>query len=199
MDISLIKAYERNAKEHNSKQIKLIANSIKRFGFLQPIVIDKNNEIVVGHGRYLASKLLDLKDIPVIQTDNLSDKEIEAYRIADNKINMLTGFKNDLLMTELKGFDEELLNLTGFTSDDLKDKFGIEGDVEFTTELLEANNYIVIAFDNIVDFQMVEDMFDLKTVHSLDSKSGYERAGIGRVISGKKFIEKYHANSNTKL
>lgn len=69
MDISLIKPYPKNAKQHPKRQIEQIANSIKEFGFNQPIVIDKNNTIIVGHGRYEAAKLLGLKDVPIIQVN----------------------------------------------------------------------------------------------------------------------------------
>jgi len=66
MEISQIKPYARNAKKHDKKQIALIAESIKRFGFDSPIIIDKNNEIIAGHGRLEAAKLLGLKDVPVV-------------------------------------------------------------------------------------------------------------------------------------
>lgn len=85
--IEKIKAYEKNAKKHGEEQIKLIANSIKQFGFRQPIVLDKNNEIVIGHGRYEAAKLLDMKTVPCIMADDLSEEEVKALRIADNKLN----------------------------------------------------------------------------------------------------------------
>lgn len=117
LSIDEIKPYDRNAKDHNPKQIKLIADSIKRFGFLQSIVIDKNNEIVAGHGRYEAAKFLGLKEVPVIKADTLTEQEIKAYRLADNQINALTGFKMDLVIEELKGLDDNLVDLTGFDCD----------------------------------------------------------------------------------
>ena len=117
MKINELKPYPRNAKDHNAKQIKLIADSIKRFGFLQAIVIDKNNEIVAGHGRYEAAKLLGLKSVPVVKADTLTEQEIKAYRLADNQINALTGFKMDLAIEELKGLDDNLVDLTGFSAD----------------------------------------------------------------------------------
>lgn len=123
MNIDLIKPYPKNAKEHNAKQIKLIASSIKRFGFLQPIVIDKNNEIVARHGRYEAAKLLELKDVPIIKAETLTEQEIKAYRLADNQINALTGFKMNLVIEDLKGLDTDLLDLTGFDRDLIIDYF----------------------------------------------------------------------------
>lgn len=66
LNIEEIKPYSKNAKKHPEKQIKQIADSIKEFGFNQPIVIDKNNEIVVGHGRYEAARTLGLKEVPIL-------------------------------------------------------------------------------------------------------------------------------------
>lgn len=109
--------YSKNAKEHNQKQIKLIADSIKRFGFLQPIVVDKNNEIVAGHGRYEAGKLLNLEVVPVVRADTLTEKEIKAFRLADNQLNAMTNFDMSLVIPELKELDADLLDLTGFDKD----------------------------------------------------------------------------------
>jgi ParB-like chromosome segregation protein Spo0J len=81
--IGLIKPYEKNAKKHPAKQIKQVAESIKEFGFNQPIVVDKQNVIIVGHGRYEAAKLLGLKDVPTITVD-LTEEKAKAYRLADN-------------------------------------------------------------------------------------------------------------------
>ena len=86
MNIQKITPYEKNAKKHDKKQVQQIANSIKEFGFNQPIVIDKENVIIVGHGRFEAAKLLGLTDVPIIQVD-LTEDQAKAYRLADNKLN----------------------------------------------------------------------------------------------------------------
>src|SRR3990167_1521704 len=116
MKISDIKPYPKNSKKHERKQIKQVADSIKRFGFVQPIVIDKNNEVVIGHCRLEAAKLLGLKDVPTISVENLSDKEVKALRLADNKLNE-SAWDMNLVIDELKGLDSELLDLTGFSRD----------------------------------------------------------------------------------
>ena len=82
-----LKPYSKNAKKHSQKQIQQVAESIKRFGFIQPIVIDKNNEVVIGHCRLEAAKLLGLKEVPFISVEKLSDGEVKALRLADNKLN----------------------------------------------------------------------------------------------------------------
>jgi len=115
MDINKIKPYEKNQKKHPLKQIKQVAESIKAFGFNQPIVVDKNGVIIVGHGRYEASKLLELKDVPVLEVD-LTEQQAKAYRLADNKLNE-SDWDMDLVIEELKGLDDGLLELTGFDSD----------------------------------------------------------------------------------
>lgn len=78
--------YGRNAKKHPASQVKLIANSIKEFGFQQPIVVDKNNVVVIGHGRLLAAKRLRMGEVPVVRVDDLTDDQVKALRLADNKV-----------------------------------------------------------------------------------------------------------------
>lgn len=115
MDISLIKPYEKNAKKHSKKQVQQVANSIKEFGFNQPIVVDKNNIVIVGHGRLEAAKLLGLKEVPTITVD-LTEEQANAYRLADNKLNE-SDWDMKLVIEELKGLSESMLELTGFDSD----------------------------------------------------------------------------------
>lgn len=87
ISIEKIIPYENNNKFHDATQVERIANSIKEFWFLQPIVIDKNNVIIVGHGRFEWSKKLWLKDLPCVRVENLTDEQIKKYRILDNKLN----------------------------------------------------------------------------------------------------------------
>ena len=79
--------YERNQKKHDEKQIANVANSIKRFGWQQPIVIDKKDVIVIGHCRLLAAQKLGLDEVPCTVADGLTEDEIRELRIADNKTN----------------------------------------------------------------------------------------------------------------
>ena len=114
--LSKIKPYPKNAKKHSPKQIRQVANSIKRFGFVQPIVIDKNNEVVIGHCRLEAAKLLGLTEVPYISVENLSEEEVKALRLADNKLNE-SEWDLNLAIEELKGLSEEMIDLTGFDRD----------------------------------------------------------------------------------
>ncbi len=120
MKISEIKPYSKNAKKHPKKQVEQVANSIKEFGFNQPVVIDKNNVIIVGHGRLEAAKLLGLGDVPVIKLD-LTDEQAKAYRLADNKLNE-SNWDMELVIEELKGLSPIMLDLTGFNADLIIDK-----------------------------------------------------------------------------
>ena len=113
MLVSEIKPYEKNAKAHPKKQVEQIAASIKSFGFVQPLVVDKNNVIVIGHGRLEAAKLLGMTEVPTISVENLSDEEVKALRLADNKLNE-SEWDMNLVIEELKGLSEPMLELTGF-------------------------------------------------------------------------------------
>jgi site-specific DNA-methyltransferase (adenine-specific) len=101
-----LKPYKHNNRIHNDQQIQRIADSIKKFGFNQPIVIDEKNEILVGHGRLLAAEKLGLKDAPCIQLTNLSDNEKRAYRILDNKLQNDSTWDFESLQLEMQELKE---------------------------------------------------------------------------------------------
>lgn len=85
--IKELKPYKKNAKKHPKEQVEQIANSIKEFGFTQPVLIDKHNNVVAGHGRVLGAKKAGLKEVPTLCLDDLTEEQIKAYRLADNKLN----------------------------------------------------------------------------------------------------------------
>jgi DNA modification methylase len=115
MLVSEIKPYPKNAKKHPKKQVEQVAKSIKEFGFNQPLVVDKQGVIIVGHGRLEAAKLLKLEEVPVITVD-LTEEQANAYRLADNKLNE-SEWDMALVIEELKGLSSEMLELTGFDRD----------------------------------------------------------------------------------
>lgn len=100
VDINSIKPYENNAKEHPREQIEQIKKSIQEFGNNDPIAV-WNNEIVEGHGRYIALTELGEKEIPIIRLDNLTDEQRKAYTLVHNKLTMNSDFDFDLLTKEL--------------------------------------------------------------------------------------------------
>jgi len=110
-----IKPYPKNAKKHSKKQIQQVANSIKEFGMNQPIVVDKQGVIIVGHGRWEACKLLGIE--PEVKVLDISKKKADAYRLADNKLNE-SEWDMALVIDELKSLeDDDLVGLTGFDAD----------------------------------------------------------------------------------
>ena len=96
-----LKPYENNPR-FNDDAVQYVANSIKEFGFKVPMVIDKNNVIVTGHTRYKAALELGLKEVPCVIADDLTDEQIKAFRIADNKTNDMASWNDDLLGLEMK-------------------------------------------------------------------------------------------------
>ena len=95
-----IKPYEKNPRKNDSA-VDAVANSIREFGFRVPVVIDKDNVIVCGHTRYKASKKLGLEKVPCVIADDLTEEQIKAYRLADNKVSELAEWDIDLLGEEL--------------------------------------------------------------------------------------------------
>lgn len=112
-----IKPYEKNAKKHPEQQLEQIKNSIKQFGYLDPIGVWKN-EIVEGHGRYEAAKQLGMKQVPIIRLDTLTDEQRKAYMLAHNQLTMNTGWDYAMLDMELAQIKAIDMTLLGFESTD---------------------------------------------------------------------------------
>ena len=119
LKIDEIKPYENNPR-NNDGAVDATANSIKEFGWQQPIVVDKDMVIIAGHTRYLAAKKLGCDTVPVVVASNLSDEQVRAYRLADNKTGELAEWDFKLLDTEL----QDILDI------DMTD-FGFDEDIEF--------------------------------------------------------------------
>ena len=120
LNINDLTPYEKNAKKHPEAQITHIANSLQEFGWKQPVVIDKDNVIVCGHGRVLAAKQLGWDKAPCIYADDLTEDQIKAFRLADNKT-AESDWDLDLLMPELDDIDLDM-TLFGFEFDDDEDE-----------------------------------------------------------------------------
>ncbi len=102
LPIDVLIPWSRNARDHSAKQIRQIADSIRRFGFTNPVLIDEERHILAGHGRVEAAKELGMKEIPCLQIGNMSPAQKRAYVIADNKIALNAGWDEELLALELK-------------------------------------------------------------------------------------------------
>ena len=118
-DIDKVIPYASNPR-NNVSAVDSVAASIKEFGFQQPIVVDKENVIIVGHTRHLAARQLNKKKVPVVVADNLSQAQIKAYRIADNRLNQNATWDYDLLKIEFEEIPDNLLFATGFDEGELK-------------------------------------------------------------------------------
>jgi ParB-like chromosome segregation protein Spo0J len=117
LPIETLKPYGRNPRTHSKKQIRQIANSIERFGFTNPVLIGDDNEIIAGHGRVEAARLLGRTTVPTLKLSHLGTAERRAYVIADNKLALNAGWDREVLALELQGLiDLEFdLDLTGFS------------------------------------------------------------------------------------
>ena len=97
VEVGALRPYARNARTHSKKQLKQIATSIQRFGFTNPVLISDEKEIIAGHGRVEAAKLLGLDRVPTIRLSHLSERERRAYVIADNKLALNAGWDREVL------------------------------------------------------------------------------------------------------
>lgn len=105
--IAELRPYENNPRI-NDEAVKYVAASIEKFGFKQPIVIDKNGVIVAGHTRYKAAMELDMETLPCVVADDLSDDEIKAYRLADNKVGEIARWDESLLNIEIEDINIDM-------------------------------------------------------------------------------------------
>ncbi len=126
LKLSDIKPYEKNPRKNN-EAVKYVAESIKEFGFKVPIVIDKDNVIIAGHTRYKAAKRLKMKEVPTIIADDLTDEQVKAFRLADNKVAEKAEWDFDLLPLEINDIVNIDMGIFGF---DLDFSGGVEEQVQ---------------------------------------------------------------------
>lgn len=136
-----IKMYKKNPKEHPDEQIEKIKMSIRENGFSVPMLIDGNNQIIAGHGRYLAAKELNMEEVPVIKRDDLTEKQIKLFRIADNKVSQ-SGWNDELLANEF----DELIRMDNITEEELQKTGFDEVEIE---ELYAKFDYDELEFNNL--------------------------------------------------
>lgn len=134
--IKQLKPYKKNAKKHPKEQVERIANSIKEFGFTQPVIVDKDNCVVAGHGRILGAKKAGLKEVPTVALERLTEEQIKAYRLVDNKLNE-SEWEYNLLQEELGALRDDIsMDLFGFDLDmtDEELELEMEREVKFKTK-----------------------------------------------------------------
>lgn len=180
--------FKRNPKKHEIQDVELIVSSIRRNGWGDPLLVcPETKEILSGNGRYLAAKKLGLEEIPVVYApEGLTEKQKADLVIASNKLVEASGYNDNLQilmdMFELNPADFGLEEVTKEIEKEMEE----EPEVPFTEELREEHNYIVLYFDNDVDWLQAETLFGkyLTTKQALNSKEGFRKMGVGRVVRG---------------
>lgn len=192
-DIDSLIFAEYNPRQLTKDQHQHLKDSIQRFGLVDPILVNKHKDrkdiIIGGHQRVRVAKDLDIDKVPCIELSLPYEKEREL----NVRLNKNSGewdydvLANMFEMEELKdwGFDDNDLKLF----DDEKDE-EIKPEIEISPELFESHNYLVMYFDNDLDWQSAKDIFDIKSMASNDSRDNYERVGTGRVLKGSDVLKK---------
>lgn len=194
MAIKDIIPYEKNAKKHDKVQIDNVAESIKQFGMVQPLVVDKDNSLIIGHCRLLAAKKLKMRQVPVVKLDELTDEQVKKLRLLDNKLNE-SAWDMELLLPEIEELDFDGFSLDwGGVKNKIEEEEEEEPEVEFSEILGEENNYLVLQFKNDVDWLQALSVFDVKSVKCYSTRKDgqitkkMERIGVGRVLDGAKVL-----------
>jgi DNA modification methylase len=143
LPIENLKPYTRNARTHSKKQIKQIADSITQFGFTNPVIVDRENIILAGHGRLAAAKLLELTEVPCVRLEHMTQVQKRAYVLADNKLALNAGWNEEFLAEELEailgddsGFDVSIIGFSLAEVDSLIEGKLVEEDGDPADDLL---------------------------------------------------------------
>jgi site-specific DNA-methyltransferase (adenine-specific) len=112
--------YAKNARTHSDEQVAQLAGSIKEFGFNNPVLVDKDNSVIAGHGRLMAARKLGMDKVPVVELEHLTESQRKAYVLADNRIALNSGWDTSMLSLELQDLKDDIdLSLLGFDPDEL--------------------------------------------------------------------------------
>lgn len=127
LPIKEIKPYERNAKKHDERQIKNVMQSIKNYGIVQPLVVDKDNVLIIGHCRLIACKRLGITEVPVVRKDDLTQEDVDKLRLLDNKLNE-SEWDFDLLAEDIPTLDFSDFDIDWGLPEDIEENAEIEED-----------------------------------------------------------------------
>ena len=130
VDVNKLIPYANNARTHNKEQILKLRSSLREFGFVNPVIIDRDYNIIAGHGRIMAAKEEGITEVPCVYIDHLTEAQKKAYILADNRMALDAGWDEELLAVEMEelqnlGFD---LGITGFDEKEIADLFDTNGD-----------------------------------------------------------------------
>lgn len=152
-------AYENNSRVHSADQIDRIKRSIEEFGFINPVLIDENNTIIAGHARTESAIDLGLSEVPTISVEHLTEEQIKAYVIADNRLAELSSWDNEMLKFELdwlkdNDFDIDLTGFDGITFEDDEDE-----EINLVEEeYVEAYNVVIECRDEVEQESIYNEM-----------------------------------------
>jgi len=188
--------HPQNPNKHPEKQIALLAKIIRHSGWRSPVVVSKRSGFIVsGHGRLDAAKLLNEEKVPIDEQDFKNEADELAHLVADNRIAELSGLSDGKLTELLSGLSETDLDmeLTGFDGDEIAkllemNREEVEGSEKFSEAIAESNNYVVLKFNNDIDWLAAQTHFDLETVTAKRQNGKPWSQGIGRVIDGASYI-----------
>ena len=193
--------YGKNAKEHPPAQVERIANSIKRFGWQQPIVVDRNKVVIIGHGRLAAAKLLNLDKVPVKFEDDLTDAQVKALRLADNKTNE-SDWSENLLAEELAELDIDGIDMSEFGFENLGDLIEHENPYTQKTDIPQYS----ITGEHVTLDELFQDTKTRELLQEIDESHADEKikaflrlAAYRHVIFNYQNIAEFYANSEPEV
>ena len=188
VDVNDLVPFKRNPKKHEIEDINLIIKSVERNGWGDPLLVcPETKEILSGNGRLMAAKKMGIDKVPVVYApEGLTEKQKADLVIASNKLVEVSGYNDNLqLLIDMFELNPEDFGMQAIENAvaELEDE---EPEVPFTEELREEHNYIVLYFDNDVDWLQAETLFGkyLTTKQALNSKEGFRKMGVGRVVRG---------------
>lgn len=157
LSVDALIPYSNNARTHSDDQVTQIASSIKEFGFNNPILVDKTNGVIAGHGRLMAAKKLGMDTVPCIKLEHLTDAQRKAFILADNKIALNSGWDYELLKVEVENLSDEdfRLEILGFDVNELNTILGIEEEIKDDKEISDDGNrnLLLVEFDNEIELE----------------------------------------------
>ena len=176
LSVNDIKSYAQNMRTHSKEQVDQICDSIKQFGFTNPILIDKDNVIIAGHGRLEAAKKMRIKTVPCIRLGDLNEDQVRALRIADNQLALNAGWDFEMLKVELDALQSASFDLqfTGFSETELTDIMG--KDIKFGIDLTSNDNESKSSDE---DEDEDDSKINAQTLYSVETKTPiYEPLGL---------------------
>ena len=140
--VSQLVPYINNARTHNEEQITKLRSSFREFGFVNPVIIDRDYNVIAGHGRIMAAKAEGIEEVPCVFVDYLTEAQKKAYILADNRMAMDAGWDEELLRVEIEALQAEAfdISLTGFEEQEITDLFAMEPDSEVEDDDFDLND-----------------------------------------------------------